>query len=798
MKTHQRRSRRFVLCLLGAANGRSTPSGVIDAVERMRAIVDASTSSTGGFNKVVVDDDLSQDALDGWSRCGFNAGGARNGVMFAARAWGCGPVGCFERTEGWMGSSGDESDALRDVLVDAAFEAERGGDASDASGTASAAANGAIGLLESCGVDETTVGLVDVVWFETPGCGSSRLDDEEEADAYSTDANAWTDEMVAAYGTFRRAVELFGDAVRLRVVSCDVTGKCSRAAVAVAQACGASVSSLDEDETVDLGVRFRGSLGFASADGTERVEICRLSASRFDAKEDDAEGTLASSSSNTKTKRGDDAWRPMARALRVVEIARVGEVPGLYLSSDVDLRVRVEAHRDGTLKDEFFSAWRLACARASSWADVPALVVKSQTRLETNETAGGARRYRDLTRDEGVSTPMLMYPVVRKSETTDGMTTTTYLEFRLRPFVSTATLIGRLSKSAGAGGLTRVNVAMDHMSDLARYQALEEAEMALLRLSERRNVTLRDVEELDNDENAYAETITAPTSPTRPNALADFSPEIGGIKSASSSLKLLSAVNAAARGASVTTEDDSPSAPRIAYAKMWRQSVEAEAEAEAAFVRAETTTPSTTQSSVKFDEIFDRLTERNDVGRKRTLARDTTEGYYTKAFNEAVDISLAQLAQIGASTTLLKKYDDDVNVTEGERATATAQEERSFQAIVCCETDAAKEKRRAERRRMHEEKREKMFLALGVDPRAVKRRSSLDGGSTDSAAAAAAETPLPVVTASPQPPVIVSSSSKKPLADANDAFACPKCHGALNRPADGSRLNFCYMCGFKL
>ena len=794
MKTHHER-RSYVLCLLGAANGRSTGLGVTDAVERMRAIVDASAASStgGGFNKDDDDADLNQ---DGWRGCGFNAGDARNGVMFAARAWGCGPVGCFERTEGWMGSCDDESDALRDVLVDAAFEAERGGDASDASGTASAAANGAIGLLESCGVDETTVGLVDVVWFETPGCGSSRSDDEEEAVAYSDDANAWTDEMVAAYGTFRRAVELFGDAVRLRVVSCDVTGKCSRAAVAVAEACGASVSSLDEDETVDLGVRFRGSLGFASADGTERVEICRLSASRFDEKEVDTEGTLASSSSsNTKTKRGDDAWRPMARALRVVEIARVGEVPGLYLSSDVDLCVRVDERGDGTLKDEFFSAWRSACARASSWADVPALVVKSQTRLETNDAAGlGARRYRDLTRDEGVSTPMLMYPVVRKSETT----TTTYLEFRLRPFVSTATLIGRLSKSAGAGGLTRVNVAMDHMSDLARYQALEEAEMALLRLSERKNVTLRDVEELDDDENAFAETITAPTSPTRPNASADFSPDIGGIKSASSSLKLLSAVNAAARGASVKTEDDSSSAPRIAYAKMWRQSVEAEAEASAAFVRAETTTPSTTQSSVKFDEIFDRLTERNDVGRKRTLARDTTEGYYTKAFNEAVDISLAQLAQIGAATTLLKKFDDD-----GERATAaTAEEEKSFQAIVCCETDAAKEKRRAERRRMHEEKREKMFLALGVDPRAVKRRSSLDGGSTKSAAAAAATAAAaaapPVVTASPQPPIIVSSSSKKPLADANAVFACPKCDGALNRPADGSRLNFCYMCGFKL
>jgi hypothetical protein len=791
MKTHHER-RSYVLCLLGAANGRSTGVGVTDAVERMRAIVDASAASStgGGFNKDDDDADLNQ---DGWRRCGFNAGDARNGVMFAARAWGCGPVGCFERTEGWIRSCGDESDALRDVLVDAAFEAERGGDASDASGTASAAANGAIGLLESCGLDETTVELVDVVWFETPGCGSSRSDGEEEAVAYSDDANAWTDEMVAAYGTFRRAVELFGDAVRLRVVSCDVTGKCSRAALAVAEACGASVSSLDEDETVDLGVRFRGSLGFASADGTERVEICRLSASRFDEKEVDAEGTLASSSSsNTKTKRGDDAWRPMARALRVVEIARVGEVPGLYLSSDVDLCVRVDERGDGTLKDEFFSAWRSACARASSWADVPALVVKSQTRLETNRAAGlGARRYRDLTRDEGVSTPMLMYPVVRKSETT----TTTYLEFRLRPFVSTATLIGRLSKSAGAGGLTRVNVAMDHMSDLARYQALEEAEMALLRLSERKNVTLRDVEELDDDENAFAETITAPTSPTRPNASADFSPDIGGIKSASSSLKLLSAVNAAARGASVKTEDNLSSAPRIAYAKMWRQSVEAEASA--AFVRAETMTPSTTQSSVKFDEIFDRLTERNDVGRKRTLARDTTEGYYTKAFNEAVDISLAQLAQIGASTTLLKKFDDD-----GERAATatTAEEEKSFQAIVCCETDAAKEKRRAERRRMHEEKREKMFLALGVDPRAVKRRSSLDGDSTKSAAAAAAAAvpPLPVVTASPQPPVIVSSSSKKPLADANDAFACPKCDGALNRPADGSRLNFCYMCGFKL
>ena len=690
-----------------------------------------------------------------------------------------------------MGSCDDESDALRDVLVDAAFEAERGGDASDAVGTASAAANGAIALLESCGVDETAVSLVDVVWFETPGCGSSRSEDDEEA-AYSDDANAWTDEMVAVYGTFRRAVELFGDAVRLRVVSCDVTGKCSRAAVAVAEACGASVSSLDEDETVDLGVRFRGSLGFASADGTERVEICRLSASRFDEK-DDTEGTSAKTNA-VMSSRGDDAWRPMARALRVVEIARVGEVPGLYLSSDVDLCVRVEAHRDGTLKNEFFSAWRSACARASSWADVPALVVKSQTRLETNQAAGGARRYRDLTRDEGVSTPMLMYPVVRKSETTEK----TYLEFRLRPFVSTATLIGRLSKSAGAGGLTRVNVAMDQMSDLARCQALDEAEMALLRLSERKNVTLRDVEELDDDENAFAETITAPTSPTRPNASADFSPDIGGIKSASSSLKLLSAVNAAARGAMVKKEDDSSSAPRIAYAEMWRRSVEAEAEASAVFIRAETATPSTTQSSVKFDEIFDRLTDRNDAGRKRTLARDTTEGYYTKAFNEAVDISLAQLAQIGAATTLLKKYD----VVEAERAVAPAEEEKSFQAIVCCETDAAKEKRRAERRRTHEEKREKMFLALGVDPRAVKRRSSLNGGSTKSAAAAAAAPPPPpppVVAASPQPPVIVSSSSsKKPLADANDAFACPKCDRALNRPADGSRLNFCYMCGFKL
>ena len=754
----------------------------------MRAIVDASTS-TGGFNQDD-DDDLNQVALDGWLRCGFNAVDARNGVMFAARAWGCGPVGCFERTEGWMGSCGDESDALRDVLVDAAFEAERGGDASDAVGTASAAANGAIALLESCGMDETTVSLVDVVWFETPGCGSSRSEDDEEA-AYSDDANAWTDEMVAVYGTFRRAVELFGDAVRLRVVSCDVTRKCSRAAVAVAEACGASVSSLDEDETVDLGVRFRGSLGFASADGTERVEICRLSASRFDEK-DDTEGTSTKTNA-VASSRGDDAWRPMARALRVVEITRVGEVPGLYLSSDADLCVRIEAHRDGTLKNEFFSAWRSACARASSWADVPALVVKSQTRLETNQAAGGARRYRDLTRDEGVSTPMLMYPVVRKSETTDK----TYLEFRLRPFVSTATLIGRLSKSAGAGGLTRVNVAMDQMSDLARCQALDEAEMALLRLSERKNVTLREVEELDDDENAFAETITAPTSPTRPNASADFSPDIGGIKSASSSLKLLSAVNAAARGAMVKKEDDSSSAPRIAYAEMWRRSVEAEAEASAVFIRAETATPSTTQSSVKFDEIFDRLTDRNDAGRKRTLARDTTEGYYTKTFNEAVDISLAQLAQIGAATTLLKKYD----VVEAKRAVAPAEEEKSFQAIVCCETDAAKEKRRAERRRTHEEKREKMFLALGVDPRAVKRRSSLNGGSTKSAAAAAAAPPIPppVVAASPQPPLIVSSSSsKKPLADANDAFACPKCDRALNRPADGSRLNFCYMCGFKL
>ena len=775
------RRRRLVLCLLGAANGTtsSSPRDVVDAVGRMRAIVDAveACTSTVGFDEEDGDED------DGWRRCGFNADGAPAGVMFAARAWGCGPVGCFERVPGWLASS---SSSMGDALRDAAFEAERGGDASDAAGTASAAASGAIGLLESCGEDENTVGLVDVVWFEL-GAGT-----RASSTGHSEDANAWTDEMVAVYGTFRRAVELFGDAVRLRVVSCGVTGRCSREARAVAEACGASASSLDSDETVDLGVRFRGSLGFSSANGRERVEICRLSASRFDEKEHTRDASVQTNA--TAAARGDDARRPMARALRVVEIARVGEVPGLYLSSDVDLCVRVEEGGDGTLKDEFFSAWRSACARATSWADAPALVVKSQTRLETNDAAGGARRYRDLTRDEGVSTPMLMYPVVRKSETTQK----TYLEFRLRPFVSTATLIGRLSKSAGAGGLTRVNVAMDNMSDLARYQALDEADMALLQLSERKNFSLRDVEEQDDDENEFAETITAPTSPTRPNGFADLSPDIGGIKSASSSLKLLSAVNAAARGASVKTEDSS--APRVAYAEMWRRGVE---DSSAVFVRAETAPPSTTQSSVKFDEIFDRLTERNDFGRKRTLARDTTEGYYTKAFNEAVDISLAQLNQIGAATTLLKKYGDvdGVDVTDGERAATTAEDEKSFQAIVCCETDAAKEKRRAERRRTHEEKREKMFLALGVDPRAVKRTSSsLDGGSTKSLAPPTATKPsaqAPSATASPRRPAIVSSS-KKPLADANDALACPKCDGALNRPADGSRLNFCYVCGFKL
>jgi hypothetical protein len=145
--TTTRRRRRFVLCLLGAANGIDddavSPRDVVDAVGRMRAIVDAveACTSTVGF------DDDRGDEDDGWGRCGINnADGAPAGVMFAARGWGCGPVGCFERVPGWLASSSAESSSMGDALRDAAFEAERGGDASDAAGTASAAASGAIGL----------------------------------------------------------------------------------------------------------------------------------------------------------------------------------------------------------------------------------------------------------------------------------------------------------------------------------------------------------------------------------------------------------------------------------------------------------------------------------------------------------------------------------------------------------------------------------------------------------------------------------------------------------------------------
>ena len=164
--------------------------------------------------------------------------------------------------------------------------------------------------------------------------------------------------------------------------------------------------------------------------------------------------------------------------------------------------------------------------------------------------------YRDFADDE-FSTPLLLYPV-RQRRDDEG---TTAMEFHLRPSRRCRTGAPLIRRS-GASGLNRSNVNIDSMSRLARIRALEEADEALNRLSDRQSVKLDDiiarddVSARDADDEIF-EDAEANLEPMDAN----FSPEIGAVKSS----KLHSAVTAASRGARSNAVSDACAE----YAQLW-------------------------------------------------------------------------------------------------------------------------------------------------------------------------------------------------------------------------------------
>lgn len=688
---------------------------------------------------------------DGYAACGMRArcgDGRGSDVRWETFAWGSAASS--------SSSSAAKSESAKMTVTRGAEEA------------AALACETLNSVSSSASASASARALVDVVWF-APSAGRDAASGEETR---YDDAGAWTPAMVAAYGVFRRAKRLFGEFARARVVSCG-RGRVSRGARAVAEAAGASVTKLDGDETVDLAERWRGSLAFASAKGKERIEIegLRLSEMELDLSYGSKRVVTNATAVGGAATNVDET--PLSSALRVVEIVRAGDIPSVYLSAVPPLRLRVDdVPQSRALRESLFSSWSEAAARAPTPGDAPAMVVKSQWRMKASGT------YRDFSDDE-FSTPLLLYPVKQRRDD-EGMTA---MEFHLRPLASVPELVRRLSMGAGASGLNRSNVNIDNMSKLARIRALEEADEALNRLSDRQSVKLDDIiarddvsaRDADDDTFEDAEANLEPMD-------ANFSPEIGAVKSS----KLHSAVTAASRGAKSSAVSDACAE----YAQLWtrceaRHRFPCPTDVDGAGQKSGSTVNSSDAYSFKLDDIVDRLMEFNDTNVSSRLGGqvDGVEGFYTETFAKSIDIALSQLDQNVAQSDILQ--DDDRRERGGFGAESAVEDvSKTFHQLICETDEHARNQRRTERMRQIEEKREKTFLSLGI-------RRPLSSSSNKESAQRTEHRRLK------ESDLTGSLSQQHFDAVVSAEIVCPDCARVLQRPSSNT-LKFCYECGARL
>lgn len=630
--------------------------------------------------------------------------------------------------------------------------------------------------------------VVDVVWFASH-------DDERErvgtSGAFEKDPATWTRTMMAAYGTMRRAKEVFGEKARCRV--CAQSGEAlDKGAIAVADAVGASATTFDRDEIVDVGERFRGSLTFVGGNGRERLDLVGARATRLDfgAKSDktfendedeDESGAreIKSSSAVAADARGMENVLSRACALRVVEIVHAQDVPSVYLSPSPSLRLRFDdVPESRVIRRAFFSAWSTAVAEASTPGDVPAMVVKCQWRLsKLNDSV--KQQYRDFTDEDG-AVPLLLYPVRRLG---GGVNGESYIEFHLRPLATTAELLRRLSASAGASGLNKLNVAIDSMSKLAREDALEEAERALNMLSDRQSVKIEDFLALSEDEedrDSYCtddEAEFKDAESNLPSVDTAISPDIGVVKKS----KMLSAIAAAFRGTAADGGEGSD--VRAEYTRLWKEHVKYHLDPACVLPPIECarddrrSKSSSSTRGLKYDDIIDRLMEMHDssaLGVACSSGQDGVEGFYTETFSKSIDLAISQLDVNTAAVSILR----NVGVAAKD-VTLTSAREKSFLQLMGETDEDARAQRRAERVRQIEEKREKTYMSLGIrrvagsEIRRSEANTKLEQRRAEGLARAAAP----------------------------DRTACPNPECAINlalEGANGQRLKFCYECGTKL
>lgn len=550
----------------------------------------------------------------------------------------------------------------------------------------------------------------------------------------------------------------------------------------MADAANASLCVLDEDEIVDFGERFRGSLSFASPSGRDCVEIHGVRATLLerrltgkcanvdeyeDEESEDDEGVRemeAMPAMAGAAVRDDSMTTPRACTLRVVEIVRARDVPSIYLSSAPALRIRIDdVPASRAVRKELFSSWSAAFAEAATPGDVPAMVVKSQWLLAGIKESKH-RQYRDLSDEDG-ATPMLLFPLRRRGDDR--------LEFHLRAFVALPELLRRLSAGVRSTGMSKLNVAIDNMSKLARENALEEADRALTMLSDRQSVKIDDVAWNDagdgmvgddgEDENAYHD-----AEANMPTMDAAFSPDIGVVKNS----KILSAVAAASRGATKASGGESD-AHYADYVRLWdahdKNNRDQAFEVPTCGTRGAEERASNPCNKLRFDDIVDRLMDVNESNASdvdRRGGQDGVEGFYTETFSKSIDVAMAQLDKnIVAMTTFrneggVAKHPDSVSAKE-----------KSFLQLMGETDEEARKQRRMEHKRQIEEKREKVFLSLGMAP-------------------------------SSKPDVRREQIRRESQSLAFDAVATPRCPnpkcGIELKRGTGQTLKFCYECGVKL
>jgi len=603
---------------------------------------------------------------------------------------------------------------------------------------------------------------LDVVWF-TPARDAKKNEDEDETSF--DDISQWSKVSMAMYGVFRRALEL-GPHVRVRVVTCG-TGSVPRSARRVASTTGASTTSLDDDEVVDFGVRWRGALAFASANGKERMEICGLSASRLprcrprrdvDDDVDDDGGDDIEPLATTTT----SSSSLIASALRVVEVVLMRDIPGMYLSATSEsLRVNVDdgvgmltTSASSATRGAFFSAWRSACASAPTWGDAPAFVVQGQLALNTSLPHDAFRRrpvvYRDIVGER--ASPMLLYPVKKTREDASAV------EFHLRAFTALPELLQKLSTSVGGVSsrtAKRHFSALDNLGTIARQDALNEAEQGLLILSERPLVkghAYGDNDDKGDDDNGnHVVDDDEHNLPGISPCDAAFSPDLTVKKSKVADLVDLATADAPERGRYARQSSE--------YVRRWERSREANTFSKATLDVCNTNDVASSQASaLGFDEIVDALMERaTSTSKKRDAYRrgdddsnnGNVEGFLTETFTSCIDDALATL---------------DHNTTTHQKI--------SMEAVQTTQTtQTTRAERREARRREIEEKRENMLRSLGVAP---SKRHYYDDDENNARDNAALASP-------PTTSVVVSS--------------CPSCACELV-PIPG--MNNCYRCGSSL